>query len=353
VGIVLAIVLVVLDKAGKLKGPMLLVLLAVAACMTLPLAMGTPWVSDAASGILRFTRGMFLVFFVGLVYSALAMWISTDTPVGTRDKEAAMPGPSGTRQVSGPPAQVSGSSAPSIPSAAETLPVMRASLGVMLNPVRRGLPKQLSFTTGGAGPQEFSFEEHPKRVLFESPSTVVVDTELPREIEISGKKATVVRFTGKGFVVDDHGATISGKATLLEAAAKDHIKSDSGPGKAVSAPTAVLQPPKERAHSGTDPIADLARFIDEADKIQQRFLETNDAKAELKESDEWANRVYEYLQRSLDNSYAIQFRNAHGTAWMGMPVNHSVEGGGYWQNIEGKKNCLNEFVGELRRAKND
>jgi len=45
-GIVAAIVLVVLDKAGKLKGPFLLALLGVAALMTLPLALGNSWVKD-------------------------------------------------------------------------------------------------------------------------------------------------------------------------------------------------------------------------------------------------------------------------------------------------------------------
>jgi len=77
-GIVSGIILVALDKAGKLKGPLPVVLLAVAALMTLPLAIGNPWVAEAASGALRLSRGMLLVFAVGLIYSALLMWISTD-----------------------------------------------------------------------------------------------------------------------------------------------------------------------------------------------------------------------------------------------------------------------------------
>jgi hypothetical protein len=75
-GIVLTIILLVLDKAGKLKGPVLLVLLGVAAVMTLPLALGAPWMSDASSAMLRFSRGMLLFFLVGLAYSLLAVWIS-------------------------------------------------------------------------------------------------------------------------------------------------------------------------------------------------------------------------------------------------------------------------------------
>lgn len=92
----------------------------------------------------------------------------------------------------------------------------------------------------------------------------------------------------------------------------------------------------------------LAIFIDEGSQIQTQFIASNDAKAELEESNEWVARVQKYLIENLDHSYAIQFRNCAGNAWMGMPVNHSVVGGGYWQNIEGKKNCLNEFIRDLR-----
>jgi hypothetical protein len=76
-GLVLAIVLVVLDKAGKLKGPMLLLLLAVAAVMTLPLALGNPWVSDATPTTLKFARGMLMVCVISLLYAGIAVWITT------------------------------------------------------------------------------------------------------------------------------------------------------------------------------------------------------------------------------------------------------------------------------------
>jgi hypothetical protein len=89
-------------------------------------------------------------------------------------------------------------------------------ISALLIPARRGLPKQLSFTTSGAGSQEFSFDERPRKVLFESPTTVVEGNDLPKEIEISGKLATILRFTQNGFVIDDHHVRISGKATLLE-----------------------------------------------------------------------------------------------------------------------------------------
>jgi hypothetical protein len=77
-GFILAIILVVLDKAGKLKGPMLLVLLGVAAVMALPLAIGNSWVIGAANGMMRFSRGALLVFSMGTLYSLFAIWISPD-----------------------------------------------------------------------------------------------------------------------------------------------------------------------------------------------------------------------------------------------------------------------------------
>jgi hypothetical protein len=75
-GIVLAIVLVVLDKAGKLKGPFLLVLLGAAALMMLPLALGNSWVRDTPWGMLKFSKGMLMFSVVAICYSTLAVWIS-------------------------------------------------------------------------------------------------------------------------------------------------------------------------------------------------------------------------------------------------------------------------------------
>jgi hypothetical protein len=76
-GLALTLLLVVLDKAGKLKGPLLLVLLAVAAVLLVPLALGNSWVTDAASGMLKFSHGLFLVLLIGIGYSLLVIWIST------------------------------------------------------------------------------------------------------------------------------------------------------------------------------------------------------------------------------------------------------------------------------------
>jgi hypothetical protein len=76
VGIAAAIVLLVLDKAGKVKGPMLLILLAIAAVLMLPIALSNSWV-NSASAMLRLSRGLLMICVVGIGYSLLAIWIST------------------------------------------------------------------------------------------------------------------------------------------------------------------------------------------------------------------------------------------------------------------------------------
>lgn len=78
-GIVLAIVLLVLDKAGKLKGGWLFGLLCLAAGMTLFIALGNTWVMDSPSQW-KLWRNMFMVALVCLVYSGLAIWIAEPIP---------------------------------------------------------------------------------------------------------------------------------------------------------------------------------------------------------------------------------------------------------------------------------
>jgi hypothetical protein len=69
------LVLVALDKADKLKGPLPLILLAIAAAMTLPLTLGNAWVAEATPGMLRIVRSMMMVSIVVLVYALLVNWI--------------------------------------------------------------------------------------------------------------------------------------------------------------------------------------------------------------------------------------------------------------------------------------
>jgi len=74
-GIVLALHIVVLDKADKLKpGPMLILLLILAWLMTLPLSLGNPWVADTA-GIARLARSLLTVSLSVAVFSLIGLWI--------------------------------------------------------------------------------------------------------------------------------------------------------------------------------------------------------------------------------------------------------------------------------------
>lgn len=76
--VALTIVLLVLDKAGKLRGPRLFVLLALAALMMLPVAIGNSWVLDARTTALIVSRGLLALFAVGLIFSIVAVWISNE-----------------------------------------------------------------------------------------------------------------------------------------------------------------------------------------------------------------------------------------------------------------------------------
>lgn len=74
-GIALAILLVVLDKAGKLRGGWLYGLLLMAGVMTLFIAIGNEWVTDAPAKW-RLWRGLLMFCTVGFAYSGLAIWIA-------------------------------------------------------------------------------------------------------------------------------------------------------------------------------------------------------------------------------------------------------------------------------------
>jgi hypothetical protein len=74
-GIILATVLLVLDKAGKLRGGMLIGLLCVAGVMTLFVAVRNSFVLDAPPKW-KIWRGLFMVGLVAFCYSGLAIWIS-------------------------------------------------------------------------------------------------------------------------------------------------------------------------------------------------------------------------------------------------------------------------------------
>lgn len=130
--------------------------------------------------------------------------------------------------------------------------------------------------------------------------------------------------------------------------AEDKIKTLEGQRKEQHPDNHTKSAEKKSISSNETVIDQLATFVQEGSDIQGRFLAKDDAAAELRDGDEWATRIYAYLKDRLGVSYGLQFKNATGSAWMGMPTGRSVEGGGYWQNIEGKKVCLNGFIAELR-----
>jgi hypothetical protein len=76
-GLVLTLILVVLDKAGKLKGQVLYWLLALAALMTLPLVLGNPFVAEA-SALWKYWLRACSVSVVVLGFWAIGIWISTN-----------------------------------------------------------------------------------------------------------------------------------------------------------------------------------------------------------------------------------------------------------------------------------
>jgi hypothetical protein len=127
VGIILTIVFIVLDKAGKLRGPMLLLLLAVAALLTLPLLLNIDWVAEA-QGTAKFSRILLTLCAVGVVYSLLAVWVSpnTVTVIGTRDgrdghliASAADPAPNSSAFPSSTPPATTSPQPPSSPAASQ------------------------------------------------------------------------------------------------------------------------------------------------------------------------------------------------------------------------------------------
>jgi hypothetical protein len=77
VGIILTIVFIVLDKAGKLKGGLLIGLLCFAGVMTLFLAIGNSFVLDAPVKW-KLWRGLLMFSLVAFIYSGMAIWISSE-----------------------------------------------------------------------------------------------------------------------------------------------------------------------------------------------------------------------------------------------------------------------------------
>lgn len=80
VGISLMFVVVVLDKAGKVRGTTSLVFLGIAAAMIIPPALSNSWISNATPWMAKFARSALAISIVALVYSGFAVWVSTPSP---------------------------------------------------------------------------------------------------------------------------------------------------------------------------------------------------------------------------------------------------------------------------------
>jgi hypothetical protein len=96
-------------------------------------------------------------------------------------------------------------------------------------------------------------------------------------------------------------------------------------------------------------IDQIVHFADRGSEIQSAWLKSNDTETLKKDFDKWATEITKALDSGVDRSYAAQFRNAHGSAFMGCPTGHSVDGCGYWQEVTGKNTMLMNAVTELRQ----
>ena len=96
-------------------------------------------------------------------------------------------------------------------------------------------------------------------------------------------------------------------------------------------------------------IRQIVDLVNKAEQIQQTFIAKNDAALIKQQTIEWYDEANKFLNEKLDASFATTFRNSPNAVVM--PVNHSMEGGGYWQILEGKKAALIGIVTELRRKR--
>jgi hypothetical protein len=92
----------------------------------------------------------------------------------------------------------------------------------------------------------------------------------------------------------------------------------------------------------------LADFLDQGSIIQKRWLATNDDKIIVDGEAKWLQDVQTFLEKNLGKPAATQFRYTRGNPLMGSPAGYSMEGGGHWQDIEGKKEFLSSLITQLR-----
>ena len=114
----------------------------------------------------------------------------------------------------------------------------------------------------------------------------------------------------------------------------------------LSAPGGQHQPDRSAIDAAIRAIGDLA---EKGTAIQQAWIRSNDDNPLMANYTKWVTDC-EAVLKSLDNpGYAIQFKNSHGSAMMGCPDAHTVNGCGYWQEINAKNQLLMSVITELRQ----
>jgi hypothetical protein len=84
-------------------------------------------------------------------------------------------------------------------------------------------------------------------------------------------------------------------------------------------------------------IDQLSILVDEAEAIQQTFLEKNDPTLISNQYADWSQRVQQYLD-AFGRSYAVQFRNAPSP--LNMPMNHNIVGAACGKGLRVKRRHL-------------
>jgi len=107
--------------------------------------------------------------------------------------------------------------------------------------------------------------------------------------------------------------------------------------------------PSPAQNKTEEALKQITLFLNQASVIETTFRTDKDVVILNNEYANWSASVEGYLGKYLDESYAVQFRNAPASPYVfdGMPS----AAAGAWQNLEGKKAALIELISDLRRGK--
>lgn len=121
----------------------------------------------------------------------------------------------------------------------------------------------------------------------------------------------------------------------------------------ISKKPTIVYLPRAGQNNGPDKatIDGIAQLADRGTRIQEAFVRTDDTAAMKIDYEKWLVDAVSLLTSQAGTSYAVQFKNAHGSAMMGCPVGHPISGCGYWQEIQAKRTVLMDFITELRQPR--